>query len=55
MAVLVGGVPIALCCMQAGSGIAEILALEISRQEKKPLDEARKNIYLMDSKVILIL
>jgi malate dehydrogenase (oxaloacetate-decarboxylating)(NADP+) len=35
---------------EAGSGIAEILALEISRQEKKPLDEARKSIYLMDSK-----
>jgi len=40
--------------MQAGSGIAEILALEISRQENKSVDEARKTIWLMDSKVILI-
>ncbi len=40
--------------MQAGSGIAEILALEISRQENKSVDEARKRIWLMDSKVILI-
>jgi hypothetical protein len=40
--------------MQAGSGIAEILALEISRQENKSVDEARKRIWLMDSKVFLI-
>jgi hypothetical protein len=36
--------------MQAGSGIAEIVALEISRHEKKSVDEARKRIYLLDSK-----
>jgi malate dehydrogenase (oxaloacetate-decarboxylating)(NADP+) len=36
--------------MQAGSGIAEIVALEISRHEKKTVDEARKRIYLLDSK-----
>ncbi|KAH9556618.1 hypothetical protein CY35_07G039000 [Sphagnum magellanicum] len=35
---------------EAGSGIAEILALEISRQENKSVDEARKRIWLMDSK-----
>ncbi len=40
--------------MQAGSGIAEIVALEISRHEKKSVDEARKRIYLMDSKVIVV-
>jgi hypothetical protein len=39
--------------MQAGSGIAEIVALEISRHEKKTVDEARKRIYLLDSKVLL--
>jgi hypothetical protein len=39
--------------MQAGSGIAEIVALEISRHEKKSVDEARKRIYLLDSKVLL--
>ncbi|CAK9275850.1 unnamed protein product [Sphagnum jensenii] len=35
---------------EAGSGIAEILALEISRQENKSVDEARKRIWLIDSK-----
>ncbi|KAH9544841.1 hypothetical protein CY35_12G016400 [Sphagnum magellanicum] len=35
---------------EAGSGIAEIVALEISRHEKKTVDEARKRIYLLDSK-----
>ncbi|CAK9231250.1 unnamed protein product [Sphagnum troendelagicum] len=35
---------------EAGSGIAEILALEIGRQENKSVDEARKRIWLMDSK-----
>jgi hypothetical protein len=40
--------------MQAGSGIAEIVALEISRHEKKSVDEARKRIYLLDSKVIVV-
>jgi hypothetical protein len=38
--------------MQAGTGIAEIIALEISRQGKHTLEEARKKIYLVDSKVI---
>jgi malate dehydrogenase (oxaloacetate-decarboxylating)(NADP+) len=36
--------------MQAGTGIAEIIALEISRQGKHTLEEARKKIYLVDSK-----
>jgi hypothetical protein len=38
--------------MQAGTGIAEIIALEINRQGKHTLEEARKKIYLVDSKVI---
>jgi malate dehydrogenase (oxaloacetate-decarboxylating)(NADP+) len=37
---------------EAGTGIAEILSLEISRQGKHTLEEARKKIYLVDSKVI---
>jgi malate dehydrogenase (oxaloacetate-decarboxylating)(NADP+) len=36
--------------VQAGTGIAEILSLEISRQGKHTLEEARKKIYLVDSK-----
>jgi hypothetical protein len=39
--------------VQAGTGIAEILALEINRQGKHTLEEARKKIYLVDSKVII--
>ncbi|KAH8956488.1 hypothetical protein BDL97_07G041200 [Sphagnum fallax] len=35
---------------EAGTGIAEIIALEISRQGKHTLEEARKKIYLVDSK-----
>ncbi len=42
-----------LSCVQAGTGIAEILALEINRQGKHTLEEARKKIYLVDSKVII--
>jgi hypothetical protein len=45
----------ALCCMQAGSGTAKIMALEISRHKKKSMDEAQKRIYLLDSKVIIAL
>jgi hypothetical protein len=39
--------------VQAGTGIAEILSLEINRQGKHTLEEARKKIYLVDSKVII--
>jgi hypothetical protein len=42
-----------LSCVQAGTGIAEILSLEINRQGKHTLEEARKKIYLVDSKVII--
>jgi hypothetical protein len=45
----------ALYCMQAGSGTAKIMALEISRHKKKSVDEAQKRIYLLDLKVIIAL
>ncbi|KAI8553760.1 hypothetical protein RHMOL_Rhmol05G0041200 [Rhododendron molle] len=35
---------------EAGTGIAELLAREISIQTKAPLEEARKKIWLVDSK-----
>lgn len=35
---------------EAGTGIAELIALEVSRQGNTSLDEARKAIYLVDSK-----
>ncbi|CAM6090489.1 unnamed protein product [Calypogeia fissa] len=38
---------------EAGSGIAEIIALEISRQGKISLEEARKKIYMVDSKGLI--
>jgi hypothetical protein len=41
--------------MQAGSGIAKIMAPEISGHKKKSVDEAQKRIYLLDSKVIIAL
>ncbi|KAM0000836.1 putative malate dehydrogenase (oxaloacetate-decarboxylating) (NADP(+)) [Helianthus debilis subsp. tardiflorus] len=36
--------------IQAGTGIAELIALEISKQTRAPLEEARKKIWLVDSK-----
>ncbi|KAL0397032.1 UNVERIFIED_CONTAM: NADP-dependent malic enzyme, chloroplastic [Sesamum calycinum] len=37
---------------EAGTGIAELIALEISKQTNVPLEEARKKIWLVDSKAI---
>ncbi|KAL6491716.1 hypothetical protein OROGR_034081 [Orobanche gracilis] len=37
---------------EAGTGIAELIALEISKQTDVPLEEARKKIWLVDSKAI---
>ncbi|XP_058213739.1 NADP-dependent malic enzyme-like isoform X2 [Rhododendron vialii] len=39
---------------EAGTGIAELLALEISKQIKAPLEEARKKIWLVDSKGLIV-
>lgn len=39
---------------EAGTGIAELIALEISKQTKAPLEEARKKIWLVDSKGLLV-
>ncbi|CAI0423383.1 unnamed protein product, partial [Linum tenue] len=39
---------------EAGTGIAELIALEISKQTQMPLDEARKNIWLVDSKGLIV-
>ncbi|CAN1285991.1 NADP-dependent malic enzyme 4, chloroplastic [Linum perenne] len=39
---------------EAGTGIAELIALEISKQTKVPLEEARKNIWLVDSKGLIV-
>ncbi|KAH7851987.1 hypothetical protein Vadar_019148 [Vaccinium darrowii] len=39
---------------EAGTGIAELLALEISKQTKIPLEEARKMIWLVDSKGLIV-
>ncbi|XP_054783590.1 NADP-dependent malic enzyme-like [Prosopis cineraria] len=39
---------------EAGTGIAELIALEISKQTNAPLEEARKNIWLVDSKGLIV-
>ncbi|EOY33358.1 PREDICTED: NADP-dependent malic enzyme [Theobroma cacao] len=39
---------------EAGTGIAELIALEISKQTNMPLDEARKKIWLVDSKGLIV-
>uniref|UniRef100_A0A0R0IXY1 Malic enzyme n=1 Tax=Glycine max TaxID=3847 RepID=A0A0R0IXY1_SOYBN len=39
---------------EAGTGIAELIALETSKRTNVPLDEVRKNIWLVDSKIGLI-
>ncbi|KAL1547682.1 malate dehydrogenase (oxaloacetate-decarboxylating) (NADP(+)) [Salvia divinorum] len=38
----------------AGTGIAELIALEISKQTKAPLEETRKKIWLVDSKGLIV-
>lgn len=39
---------------EAGTGIAELIALAISRETQKPLEEARKQISLVDSKGLIV-
>ncbi|XVE52028.1 hypothetical protein DITRI_Ditri02bG0087400 [Diplodiscus trichospermus] len=39
---------------EAGTGIAELIALEISKQTNMPLEEARKKISLVDSKGLIV-
>ncbi|AAF09064.1 NADP-dependent malic enzyme 4 [Arabidopsis thaliana] len=39
---------------EAGTGIAELIALEISKKSHIPLEEARKNIWLVDSKGLIV-
>ncbi|KAK9690182.1 hypothetical protein RND81_09G109700 [Saponaria officinalis] len=39
---------------EAGTGIAELIALEISKQTNTPLEEARKKIWLVDSKGLIV-
>ncbi|KAI4347068.1 hypothetical protein L6164_007917 [Bauhinia variegata] len=38
---------------EAGTGIAELIALEISKQTKAPIEETRKKIWLVDSKGLI--
>ncbi|KAE9616174.1 putative malate dehydrogenase (oxaloacetate-decarboxylating) (NADP(+)) [Lupinus albus] len=39
---------------EAGTGIAELIALEISKRTSLPVDEVRKNIWLVDSKGLIV-
>ncbi|RVW59870.1 NADP-dependent malic enzyme, chloroplastic [Vitis vinifera] len=39
---------------RAGIGIAELIALEISKQTKAPLEETRKKIWLVNSKGLIV-
>ncbi|KAH7565312.1 hypothetical protein ACOSP7_020368 [Xanthoceras sorbifolium] len=39
---------------EAGTGIAELIALEISKQTNMPLEETRKKVWLVDSKGLIV-
>ncbi|CAI0425580.1 unnamed protein product [Linum tenue] len=39
---------------EAGTGIAELIALEMSKRTNTPLEECRKRIYLVDSKGLIV-
>lgn len=39
---------------EAGTGIAELIALEMSKQTKCPIEETRKKIWLVDSKGLIV-
>ncbi|XP_002455029.1 NADP-dependent malic enzyme, chloroplastic isoform X1 [Sorghum bicolor] len=39
---------------EAGTGIAELIALEISKQTKAPIEECRKKVWLVDSKGLIV-
>ncbi|XP_054794604.1 NADP-dependent malic enzyme isoform X1 [Prosopis cineraria] len=39
---------------EAGTGIAELIALEVSKKTKSPLEETRKKIWLVDSKGLIV-
>ncbi|KAL1344850.1 hypothetical protein HN51_018664 [Arachis hypogaea] len=39
---------------EAGTGIAELIALEISKQTKAPVEETRQKIWLVDSKGLIV-
>ncbi|GKE95311.1 NADP-dependent malic enzyme gene, partial [Tanacetum coccineum] len=40
--------------MQAGTGIAELIALEISKHRGAPLEETHKKVWLVDSKGLIV-
>ncbi|RZR75985.1 hypothetical protein BHM03_00000572 [Ensete ventricosum] len=40
--------------IQAGTGIAELIAREMSKQTKAPLEETRKKIWMVDSKGLIV-
>ncbi|KAL8098953.1 hypothetical protein AgCh_031600 [Apium graveolens] len=39
---------------EAGTGIAELIALEISKQTEAPVEETRKSIFLVDTKGLIV-
>ncbi|KAJ8443376.1 hypothetical protein Cgig2_018809 [Carnegiea gigantea] len=43
-----------LCYMKAGTGIAELIALEMSKKTNAPVEEMRKKIWLVDSKGLIV-